>query len=226
MTDPHEIHPSEAAFLDGLTFRFPNPHIFDVGANIGGWTAAVLARWPEADVVCFEPNPTALLGLQKRLDFGVFVAPFALSDEVGKAWLYHDGDADALASLHKRDLGFQDQTHGSLRQEVQVQTLDQWLKGREVDLLKIDVEGNELSVLLGAGRHLSNCRSIYWEVNSCNLASRTFFKDFWDLLFPRFAIYQVMSDGKLSPEIIKYTPSLEDFAAHRDFFARRRGPDQ
>ena len=66
----------------------------------------------------------------------------------------------------------------------------------KINLLKIDTEGNELNVLLGAKDSLKAGRieAIHFEFNEMNVISNTFFKDFWDLLV-EFDFYRVLHDG-------------------------------
>lgn len=218
--DPHEIHEVEERFLDRLDLGIDAPVIHDVGANIGGFASAALDRWPEAKVTCWEPNPASIDRLRERMGNRVAVIPTALSDLSGSVTLYCDGGPDVLASLHKRDLGFQGMTHGSVEVTVPAYRYSGFVTC-DVDLLKIDVEGHELAVLKGGGSMLKYVRRIYFEFNSCNLASRTFFKDFWDLLTPRFLIAEINQDGE-PVAIPRYTPLLENFDAHRDFLAVRR----
>lgn len=220
MRDPHEIHEAEEAWLDRLDLGTDKPVVLDVGANIGGFSAAILDRWPQARVVCFEPNPMSVGRLRERLNRKVTIVPAALTEQPGYETLYYDGGPDVLASLHKRDLSYQGMVHGKLEVSVPAYKLSDFIPEGGVDLLKIDTEGHELAVLKGGGRDLLRCRTIYWEFNSCNLASRTFFKDFWDLLDPEFAIRLIQPDGD-SVGIHHYTPLLEDFDAHRDFVAVR-----
>jgi FkbM family methyltransferase len=52
---------------------------------------------------------------------------------------------------------------------VQVETLDSWVERREAprpDVIKIDVQGEELSVLGGAGKTLSHCRWLIVEMST------------------------------------------------------------
>jgi hypothetical protein len=73
----------------------------------------------------------------------------------------------------------------------------------------MDVEGNELQVLQGAGRMLDagGIQCIQFEFGSCNKYSKTYFKDFSDLLGARFDFYRIVRDG-LYP-ITAYSDNLE-----------------
>jgi FkbM family methyltransferase len=154
---------------------------------------------------------------------GVYLNEVALSNREGTLILNHAGGTDQSASLHKRDLGYAGVNLHPQGTAVPVSRLIDHLPERSVvDLLKIDAEGHELFVMLGAGEKLipSRVTNIQWEINSCALDSRTFFKDFWTMLTERgYSISQINSEGVVQPPIARYDPSLEDFAAHREFLA-------
>lgn len=127
--------------------------VIDCGANIGDITALFLGRG--AQVICFEPDPMAFSALQKR--FGdnprIRLINSAVSDQNGKASFY----------LHKdrRDGGGEEYTVSSslLREKknvdaqkgivVELTDLSEYVSalGRKVDVLKLDVEGAEISIL-------------------------------------------------------------------------------
>ncbi len=64
------------------------------------------------------------------------------------------------------------------------------------NVLKMDVEGHELEVLLGSTQLLDNIEIIQFEMGGTNISSRTYFLDFW--LFFRdkpFNLYRVGPRG-------------------------------
>lgn len=145
----------------------PGDLVFDVGANIGEFTAAF--RDCGARVVAVEPQPRLAAHLRRRYrsDSGVTVVPTALSDHDGEATLYCT-TADALATLEETratggavGAGAELEWTGSIR--VPLRTLDQLVAehGRPA-LVKIDVEGHEAAVVRG----LTISRpSVFFEVN-------------------------------------------------------------
>ena len=87
-----------------------------------------------------------------------------------KASLYEE----VISDIHKKNV---------VKFEVPVETLDE-IAEREgihyISFLKIDTEGNELSVLQGASNLLKNgsIGCIHFEFNEMNIVSRVFFRDF------------------------------------------------
>ncbi len=85
--------------------------------------------------------------------------------------------------------------------EVPATTVDRFLQERairHVDLMKIDVEGLEMSVLEGAKDALDAGRigMVQFEFNEMNVHSRTFFRDFSTFL-QGFDFYRILNNGAL-----------------------------
>ena len=108
--------------------------------------------------------------------------------------------------------------------EVEVDTLDRITQQEQVDqidLLKIDVEGHELAVLQGA-RDLLNrgaIGAVQFEFGSRNLASRSYLRDFVELLGADYKLFRVTPRG-VTP--IQYEPSAEIFLEETNYAAIRR----
>jgi FkbM family methyltransferase len=128
--------------------------VIDVGANRGVYTYAGLRAG--CHVHAFEPNPELAIGL-KVLGPKVTVHNVALSDRGGRATFFipydSDGDIGTRGSLHNDvdpDLAHRATT-------VRTASLDSF-EFSAVGLVKIDVEGHELSVLRGSKETLGRCR--------------------------------------------------------------------
>ena len=142
----------------------PGELAVDVGANVGYMTALMVSRVGEhGHVISFEPHPelsrvlTANAARAGTCDVTVVAA--ALSDREGEGRL-------ALGDDFERNRGT-----ATLSEDdglsVPLERLDDRLAGRHVGVLKIDVEGHELSVLRGAETALAEgrIRDIVFEEN-------------------------------------------------------------
>lgn len=218
------LAPHELKFLEMLhrDYLGESPQIIDVGANVGQFAVACKALWPRCGLTCFEPGEGSFMELVKntRPWPDISLNKVALGQTRDLAPLYEGVGPDQTASLHRRWLP----GHGYLHpghSMVQVLPLRELIQS-PVDLLKLDVEGHEWDVLVGAGEelHRERIKRIYFELNSCALDSRVFLRDFWRLLVEEkgYALWQVMSSGDIDP-IEEYHEGLEDFEAHREFFA-------
>lgn len=131
--------------------------VIDVGSNKGGYSShfAELVG-PIGRVVCIEPQPVLAEYLKYIVTLlswsHVLVLNVAVSNFVGKTTLYvpEGGDFGSPGASLKNIIPNSDSDQSSY--EVDVTTLDQLCENLELepDFIKIDVEGLEGEVLLGA----------------------------------------------------------------------------
>lgn len=123
----------------------PRPFIIDCGSNIGLSVLYFKMMYPEAEILAFEPEPQAFARLEENIRAngleGVRAEAVALCGSEGTVPLYVDPDepGSLMASLHPGRLG------GTAR-EVAAARLSSRID-REVDFLKLDVEGAERAIL-------------------------------------------------------------------------------
>jgi FkbM family methyltransferase len=127
----------------------PKPRvIFDVGANVGQTVDELRSTFAEASIYSFEPVPStfeALLANTRRYR-GVECIPCALGEMAGSASIT-DSSTSGQNTLNTSA------KPGSPTVDVKVDTIDAFCKARGIeviDVLKIDTEGFEMSVLRGA----------------------------------------------------------------------------
>lgn len=149
--------------------------VWDIGANIGLYTAQFLGKGAKA-VVCWEPAPQAADELRKRFGAGtpyanrVTVMQAALSESDGSARFSADGDSVTNRLLTG-------EAAGQHAVEVRVLRADHAVLNGEVPaptVVKIDVEGYELDVLRGFGTLLEfrALRAVFVEVHFTRLHER------------------------------------------------------
>ncbi|MCS7276721.1 MAG: FkbM family methyltransferase [Dehalococcoidia bacterium] len=133
-------------FLEELR---PGHTVVDVGAHVGYYTLmAARAVGPRGTVYALEPAPAEarllLWNVARNGHANVRVVPRAAGDRRGRVTLSLSG----ISSMHS--LGRHDEAgpwRGSVR--VPMVTVDGLLRGRPVDVVKMDVEGAEPLVLKG-----------------------------------------------------------------------------
>jgi FkbM family methyltransferase len=199
--------------------------IIDVGAHAGGYTAAAQTAFGQrARIHCFEPNPALFRSLAQRFDGDAQVRchQVALGSASGSAPLFLDRVGSSRGSLVEASFQITgrpiEQTH-----EVMVKTLDGVADEEgiyRVDVLKLDVEGHELAVLEGAARLLDAGRieAVQFEFGERNLASRTYLRDFFELLGPEFSFFRVVPRGLVR---IEQRAKNEIFALETNYLAVR-----
>jgi FkbM family methyltransferase len=200
------------------------PVLFDVGANIGDWSKGMLARVPRARIFLFEPAPACQERIRSLNLPNALLIPNAVGERPGKTLLHFSSSLDGSASLHARgDSYFRGLDYKAM--EVEVVTLDQVMEqhGIEfVDFVKMDIEGHEFSALQGAGQSLKARRigALSFEFGSGNINSRTFFRDFWNLLTSyNFKLWRVTPAGRLLP-IEDYYEDCEYFRGVSNYIAQ------
>jgi FkbM family methyltransferase len=137
--------------------------VLDVGANVGDVAVNALKGYPSAQVICFEPVQATCSILRERLvpySNRAHIFNYALSDknESGEINIttYHGANSiSPQAKFHQennphvRELG---------REKIELVRLDDFsvnFPSQKIDVLKIDVEGHELSVLKGGFEFIS-----------------------------------------------------------------------
>ncbi len=186
--------------------------VFDVGANIGDWTALALKINPSLNIHCFEPS-TATFQRLKACNFGenVTLNNFGLSSAYENLPLHVYEDGSGLNSLYVRHgleegLGLASQSKVEF---IRVQTLDGYCQQANIpyiDFLKVDVEGHELEVFKGALSMLSQgkIKRIQFEYGGCNIDAGVLLKDLFEFFEPyHYAFY------KIYPNNIRHIPRYD-----------------
>jgi FkbM family methyltransferase len=193
----------------------PNGEIFiDVGGNKGLYSSNLIKKFNVKEIHIFEPCKHNIEIINKKfIDEKIKINNCGLSNLDSAAILYSDETGSGLASLSKRKLD-----HFGIKfdneESIKLIRLDEYwknnIKSEYVDLMKIDVEGHELSVLQGAGNYINRIKVIQFEFGGCNIDTKTFFQEFWYFFKERnFKIYRISPIGSI--EINSYTESLERF---------------
>lgn len=120
--------------------------VVDVGANIG-YYVLIEARKAQK-IYAFEPEPRNAELLRKNLSLNSYqdrveVYQCAVSDRMGSALLYISDLPNQHRLLNKFD------TQRDKDIEVETITLDEFLKDKEVDVVRMDLEGAEWLVIQG-----------------------------------------------------------------------------
>jgi FkbM family methyltransferase len=191
-----------------LARRTDAPVILDVGANIGDWSAMVVPYLPQARLLSFEPVPPVREKLTRGLaGTSAEVLSHALSNETGSVSINFTPENPHLSSLESMD---GDSSIAVSSVEVERRTGDALCRELGIDhirFLKVDTEGHDLKVLQGFARMIAEGRIdvIQFEYNYMSIYSRTFLKDFYDMLAPTMVI------GRLLPERVEFADY--DFSA-------------
>ena len=136
----------------------PDGVIYDIGANVGYIAIEMLHELSGCKGVLFEPQPPLAKALRRSIELNNFqdralLQEIALSDSRGTASLNlfrHDGHA----SLSRNDASIKQINVSTITLDEAVQELHLPLP----DVIKLDVEGHEISVIAGGERVLTQAR--------------------------------------------------------------------
>jgi FkbM family methyltransferase len=118
--------------------------VVDAGAHIGYFTI-ILSDLVGNDgkVIAFEPNPTTFSILKKNIETNnlsnVILEPLALSNTESEEYIQED-DQSAGSTIYK---------NCSDGIKIKTITLDKYFNDKEINFIKIDVQGSEFNILNG-----------------------------------------------------------------------------
>lgn len=178
--------------------------VFDVGANCGAWSKLVRKKNSKIKLYAFEPvNVTYQLLLTNLKDLDVNSYCIAFSNFNGPRNFYYYSNNSELSTHYRRDQSTERACRLGIPSEITVdyRSLDSFCAENSihsVDFLKIDTEGSELDVLMGASILLSKraIKVIQFEYGGTFLAAGITLKNVWDLLNAYgYKIHRITSKG-------------------------------
>lgn len=165
--------------------------IFDVGANIGEWSYAMIEilrnqnLCEETDLYAFEPVHSTAETLKKNLPIHekfLHIKEVALSSANGSIEIYFAGSNSGTNSLYRDSIVGEKQSQ--IIQQTTVMEFCMQNKIQHIHLLKCDTEGNDMEVLRGALPLLQeNKISVFqFEYNHRWIYSRNFLRDVFEII--------------------------------------------
>jgi|CXWL01.1.fsa_nt_gi FkbM family methyltransferase len=189
----------EFSLLERLAGRFPVRTVFDVGANVGDWTVAAAAAFPEARIHAFEPSPATFEQLMQRLRSEKLEPPriqalaFALAESARSRTLYeYEGPGIAsFADWHG------DALRASTVEAVAGGAYAAGVGVEAIDFVKIDVEGFEMDVLRGFEDLIRTAKLgfVQFEYGMFAVERRIRLRDFRELLGAQYRLGRIMPAG-------------------------------
>jgi FkbM family methyltransferase len=190
-----------------LRYRQPGRKtvVFDVGANVGDWTCAIVEQAEDLaslDVYAFEPcsgTYDILLSRIGALSGSANVVPVrkACSSSAGTGTLHIVGIGAGTNSLTSAE-----PTDGI--EQVELVSIDDYCRDSKIDhisLLKIDAEGHDIDVIKGATSMLQqrNVDVLQFEYNQRWIFNGAFLRDVFSALSPLG--YRI---GKVTPYGVEF----------------------
>jgi len=216
-----DVNNSGEAAVVRMLGRFYHPPycIFDVGANKGQFLNMVTSKIGQEQLVihCFEPTSDSFNTLTQNAPRSpnIVLNKLGLGKEQGSFNIFYDKPGSGSASLTKRRLDHFGVSF-SYAEQVQIDTLDNYCRLNNIDridLLKIDVEGREMDVLLGATDMFEKglIGLVNFEFGGCNIDTRIFFQDFYYWFKTAgMKLYRITPSGYIHP-LPHYLETYEQF---------------
>jgi FkbM family methyltransferase len=157
-------------------------YIIDAGANIGTATVYLKSVFPEATIVCIEPEADNFAMLQKNIQVNGFdrVTPFKGGLWNKETWLEVKSgfrDKERELSFYVTEVGESERTDNSILGITVEGIKAKWAFPR-IDILKIDIEGAERYLF----SNLADCRRILADVKILAIEVHEEVVDKWALV--------------------------------------------
>lgn len=150
-------------------YNFIPTTVYDIGACVLHWTQSVQEIWPETEIVLFDATDAfESLYVESGLQYNIG----ALSNESGKSIkFYQNNDNFAGNSYYRENPKYSPAAEYLFDEKSIVEmittTLDDTVKYKMLNkpqLIKIDVQGAELDVLMGATDTIKSCEHLIVEL--------------------------------------------------------------
>jgi FkbM family methyltransferase len=185
--------------------------VLDIGANVGKWSLVAAEMFPQATVYALEIVPATASELRTRVEGQSRIKTFnlGLTDRTGTVTMRYHPSASAHATFTEYPARWEGQRIGCPAMRGDEFLVREGI--REVDFLKLDVEGAEHLVLRGFEELLRErrVRLVQFEYGRVNILTRFLLQDFYEL----FAGYGYLV-GKIYPDHVDvrgYDLADEDF---------------
>jgi len=148
------------ALFEYMEERRKIEYILDVGAHVGLWSRPMIRRANTKYIWAFEPNQSVrecyVLNMGGFDNYSIF--PVALGHKNTKGYLNVETDNSGNTNVHPTRSG-----------NTEIRTLDSY-NFKNIDYIKVDVEGFEYNFLQGATDTLNRCRPfVHLEMKSKNM---------------------------------------------------------
>ena len=210
-----------------------NPKLcIDVGANVGVYSKSLI-KFTRAKIIAFEPLPEAfklLKNIEKSHKKRFFAYNIGISNKTGSLKLFSSNNLSELATYDKnysKVTFFKSNFIRSISSKII--TLDKFYKKNKsfffkngLDFLKIDTEGHEYEVLLGAKTIIKECKPnfIQVEINQYQLLKNQNLYTISKLL-PDYDIYQILPFNSGLKKIISSHPNNNIFHLSNFVFIKK-----
>ena len=166
LSDNYSIPRDHTKFLWNLKLKqhLEPKVIYDIGCNVLHWTKAASKVWKDAEYILFDAyEPASFLYKDYRHHVGL------LSDEDGKILKFYQNDQYPGGNSYYREVYTKDVfTEDSyvVKEAMTLDTIVSKNKYPKPDLVKIDVQGSEIDILIGAAETIKYSMALIVELQN------------------------------------------------------------
>lgn len=137
--------------------------VLDIGGNVGYISLLLKNKWPESDIIAFEPIKSTydvFCNNVKLNGMDIKVENIGLADEEGEFTYYYYPEGSGNSSL--KNLSHRDSVQ---ELKAQVKTVDNYVVENnitDIDFIKMDIEGAEFLALKGAKKTIEKNKPVMY----------------------------------------------------------------
>ncbi len=149
---------------------------FDIGANLGGYSDFLKDNLQIKDIHIFEPSKKCVDFLKSKYNKKKFKIINKAVSNKNKPSNFYENEILSQSSLHKNNNKFNKNYKFNNKYKIDCLSLDNYCKGFskkfKIDILKIDAEGEDLNILKGAEKILTQKRVNIIKIELLNSINR------------------------------------------------------
>lgn len=196
------------------------PTIFDIGANKGEWSAETIANTGTFSLHTFEPNISMTEELSQTIEkvmsnanqeAATHINMFGIGNSGCKTlFINHDSNEQASTVLNSGKPMYKNYE----KIQVKMTKGSTYCKSKgidEIDFIKIDTEGSELSALTTFDEYVAEAkiRFIQFEYGIASFYGNSSLNNFFNILKDRYSIHRILPEG--ITESLEYSEEIETF---------------
>ncbi len=174
----HKISRKKDVFIDENKYQIAkyisqNPIILEAGACDGRDTLQMATVWEKAQIHAFEPIESLFEETKKKVQNfkQIHIYKAGLASKTGNTTLYvSEGKSTGSSSIMKPKEHLEIHPEVLFKKEIEIEvfTIDEWAKKNnisKIDLMWLDLQGAEMSVLKSSPNILNTTKAIFSEVS-------------------------------------------------------------
>jgi len=163
-----------------------NPTIIDLGGHVGLSVIFFKLTYPNSEIYVLEPSPSNAAMLKRNVKSwgfkNVIVLEKAVTEQKGQVTFYISNTDSMANTATERRMVLNDTCVKTQVESITLDSLVEFYGIKEIDFLKVDIEGSEVGALKGAGDSLNKVNSFFIEYHGGGLKNTNRLGDLLSIL--------------------------------------------